>query len=104
MLAESGGGPRKLYYVTIPESSISEIGNEDVKGVVTRPDDEVTTIIDISGHLDAKIRALEAHSLQQDAQWLAGMFRQAGEADWAGRESLYIAKPKTLRKETDIFA
>ncbi|MFC1994630.1 PIG-L deacetylase family protein [Chloroflexota bacterium] len=104
MLAASGGGARKLYYVTIPESSIRDIGNEDIKGVVTRPDDEVTTIIDISSHLDVKIRALEAHSSQQDAQWLAEMFRQAGEASWAGRESLYLAKPRHLGKEIDIFA
>ena len=58
MLTESGDGPRKLYYVTIPESAISEIGNEDLAGVNTRPDDEVTTTINISGYVGTKIRAL----------------------------------------------
>lgn len=103
MLAESANGPRKLYYVTIPESAFAEMGNEDLDGIITRPDDEVTTTVSIIGYLDTKIRALEAHSSQQDARWLAGMFRQAGEESWAGRESLYLAIPGNSSKETDIF-
>ena len=103
MLTESGGGPRKLYYVTIPESALTEIGNEDLAGVRTRPDDEVTTMINISGYIDTKIRALEAHNSQQDARWLAEMFRKAGRASWVGREFLYLAKPRNPIKESDIF-
>ncbi len=103
MLTESGSGPRKLYYVTIPESALAEIGNEDLDGIITRPDEEVTTTINITGHLDTKIRALEAHSSQQDARWLAEMFRQAGEANWVGGEFLYLVIPRSPRKETDIF-
>jgi LmbE family N-acetylglucosaminyl deacetylase len=78
MLTEAGDGPRKLYYVTIPQSVLADVGSEDVNGVVTRPDDEITTTIDISGHLDTKIRALKAHSSQQDARWLAEIFEQFG--------------------------
>lgn len=103
MLAKSSGGPRKLYYVTIPESALAEVGNEDVDGVVTRPDDEITAIINISGHLDTKIRALKAYSSQQDARWLAEIFRQAGESSWASSEFLYLARPRNPVKETDIF-
>jgi LmbE family N-acetylglucosaminyl deacetylase len=72
-------------------------------GVITRPDDEVTTTIDISGHLDTKIRALKAHSSQQDARWLAEIFEQFGEANGVAREFLYLAKPRKTTKETDIF-
>jgi len=103
MSAETGSGPRKLYYVTIPESLLTDIGSEDVDGVITRPDDEITTIIDISGHLDTKIRALKAHSSQQDARWLAEMFQQAGQVSGVTREFLYLAKPKKTTKEADIF-
>ncbi|MFC2021361.1 hypothetical protein ACFLU1_06255 [Chloroflexota bacterium] len=92
-----------MYYVTIPKSALTEIGNEELDDIQTRPDDEVTTTINISQHLDTKIRALEAHSSQQDARWLAEMFRQAGKASWAGREFLYLAIPDTPKKETDIF-
>ncbi len=103
MLTESSGGPRKLYYVTIPEHALNEIGNEDLAGVRTRPDDEVTTMISISGYIDTKIRALEAHSSQQDARWLAEMFRQAREAGWVGMEFFYLAIPGNPVKESDIF-
>lgn len=102
-LAESGTGPGRLYYVTIPESAIVEIDDEGIKGVSTRPDSEVTTIINISGYLEAKIQALEAHNSQEDARWLAGMFRQVGEEGWAGSEFLYQARPGNPGKETDIF-
>lgn len=102
-LAESDDGPRKLYYVTIPESAVTEINREDIEGVLTRPDEEVTTIIDISGYLDNKIQSLMAHSSQGDARWLVEVFRQAGESSWAGREYLYLAKPGNSGKETDIF-
>ncbi len=37
MLVKSGGGPRKLYYVTIPESAVSEINSDDIERVITRP-------------------------------------------------------------------
>jgi LmbE family N-acetylglucosaminyl deacetylase len=103
MLKKSRGSPRKLYYVTIPKSALSEVGNQDVEGVITRPDNEITTTIDISEHLDTKIRALDAHRSQQDARWLAEMFRQAGKSNWAGKEFLYLASPRNKGKETDIF-
>ena len=103
MSTEVGNGPRKLYYVTIPESVLTDVGGEHVNGVITRPDDEVTTIIDISRHLDTKIRALQAHSSQQDARWLAEVFQQSAELTGVSREFLYLAKPKKTTKETDIF-
>jgi LmbE family N-acetylglucosaminyl deacetylase len=103
MSTEAGNGPRKLYYVTIPESVLTDVGGEHANGVITRPDDEVTTIIDISRHLDTKIRALQAHSSQQDARWLAEIFQQSAELTGVSREFLYLAKPKKTTKETDIF-
>jgi LmbE family N-acetylglucosaminyl deacetylase len=103
MSTEAGTGPRKLYYVTIPESVLTDLGGENANGVMTRPDDEVTAIIDISGHLDTKIRALQAHSSQQDARWLAEIFQQAAESTGVSREFLHLARPKKTSRETDIF-
>ncbi len=101
MFTQAGNGPRKLYYVTIPESVLTDVGGEH--GVITRPDDEITTIIDISRHLDTKIRALKAHNSQQDARWLAEIFQQFGEVSGVSREFFYLAKPKKATKETDMF-
>jgi LmbE family N-acetylglucosaminyl deacetylase len=103
MSTEAGSGPRKLYYVTIPASVLADVGGEHASGVVTRPDDEVTTMIDITRHLDTKIRALQAHSSQQDARWLAEIFQQSAESTGASREFLYLARPRKTTKETDIF-
>jgi len=38
-LTESGGGPRKLYYVPIPKSRLADIGGEAAESLVARPDD-----------------------------------------------------------------
>jgi LmbE family N-acetylglucosaminyl deacetylase len=103
-LAASGEGPRKLYYVTVPASAFAVPGDENVEGVLTRPDEEITTRIDITGYLETKVRALTAHHSQEDARWLAAMFRQAGESGWAGQEYFYLARPEGARKETDLFA
>jgi LmbE family N-acetylglucosaminyl deacetylase len=103
MSTEAGAGPRKLYYVTIPESALTNVGGEHANGVITRPDDEVTTIIDISRHLDTKIRALRAHSSQQDARWLAEVFQQSAELTGVSREFFYLARPRKTIKEADIF-
>jgi LmbE family N-acetylglucosaminyl deacetylase len=103
MITEAGNGPRKLYYVTIPESVVADVGGGDVNGVMTRPDDEITTIIDISRYLDTKIRALRSHSSQQDARWLADVFQQSAQSTGVSREFFYLAKPRKTTKETDIF-
>jgi LmbE family N-acetylglucosaminyl deacetylase len=102
-LVAERNGSRKLNYVTIPESAFATAGIGDAGGVATRPDDEITTTIDITEYLDAKIRALEAHSSQEDARWLADMFRRSGASGWAAHEYLYLASPRDSRKETDLF-
>jgi LmbE family N-acetylglucosaminyl deacetylase len=102
-ITESGGGPRKLYYVTIPRSAFSGTESDGAEGVITRPDDEITTVIDIAEIFDIKIRALESYRSQQDARWLVEMFRQVGKSGWAGRECYFLASQKTPVKETDLF-
>ena len=103
-LAKSGNGPRKLYYVTISKRALNETGNQDAHDIITRPDDEITTVIDISEYIEAKIRAIRAHSSQQDARWLADMFQQARESRWARSEFFHLAYPRKQGKESDIFA
>jgi len=92
--------PAKLYYVTLPASLVP---NADELGIVTRPDDEVTTTIDITGFLELKIRAVECHRSQQDARQFVQMLRQNKAAIFAGKEFLYLANPTAHDKETDLF-
>jgi LmbE family N-acetylglucosaminyl deacetylase len=99
-LTGQDGGPRKLYYATIPEGVVP---NADELGIITRPGDEVTTTIDISDHFGMKIQAISAHRSQQDAREFVEMLREAREWPFAHQEFLYLANPRASGKETDLF-
>jgi LmbE family N-acetylglucosaminyl deacetylase len=99
-LAAAGRAPRKLYYVTIPAGAVPEGQGDDI---VTRPDDEVTTEIDISDLVDLKIRAIAAHRSQQDAWEFVEMLKRGREAPFARREYLFLASDPARRKETDLL-
>lgn len=90
---------RKLYYVTIPESS-AEVN--DFSGIATCPDSEVTTEIDISDFIDIKIKAIAAHRSQQDSADFIG-FLKSGESDFTRKEFFYLKSGNAVGKETDIF-
>lgn len=86
---------KKLYWFTWPESSGSE--------VATRPDDEITTVIDIRGFLDRKVQAIAAHRSQPDVVEFLEELRKEDNADWAGKEYFYLANRKVTTRENDLF-
>ena len=98
-LVVGGKGPRKLYYVTIPASAASDSDFD----VATRPDDQVTTAIDITGYLDKKIKAISAHRSQQDAREFIEFLQQDKESIFARKEFLYLANSGVKSKETDLL-
>jgi N-acetylglucosamine malate deacetylase 2 len=99
-LSAEGRGPRKLYYVTIAKSAVP---NADDFGVATRPDEEVTISIDISGFLDSKNQAIAAHRSQKDAREFIEMLKEGRGSGFAQKEYLYLALPRSSRKEIDLF-
>jgi len=97
------GGPQKLYWSTLPEGRAKEAGWE----VATRPDDEVTTVIDVSACVDRKRRAIAAHRSQPDARDFLLSFED-GSATEADRELLaheyfYLVNGPAGLKEADLF-
>ena len=92
--------PRKLYYVTIPDSFVP---NASELGVATRPDSEVTTAIDIIDYIGVKIQVMATYKSQQDAREVVKMFQENKESRFATTESLYLAIPRISDKETDLF-
>jgi LmbE family N-acetylglucosaminyl deacetylase len=90
-------GARKLYYVTVPRSMLPDPGG---MGITARPDDEVTTAIDIRDYLDLKVGAIEAHRSQRDALEFVQMLRGSRELAFASREFFYRARPEPSGKET----
>ncbi len=99
-MSADGNSPRKLYYVTIPQSVVPA-SEED--RIATRPDDEVTTSIDITDYLDFKIRAIAVHKSQKDAREFIEMLQDEREAGSVIKEYLYRASPPGTSKETDLF-
>lgn len=92
--------PRKLFYVTIPESVVP---NADEYGIYTRPDEEVTRTIDISSYLEVKIQAIATHRSQEDSRQFAEMLKQGKESLFANNEFFYLANDKDMVKGTDLF-
>jgi len=101
-LLKQENSSRRLYYVTLPQSAVPDAGE---RGIATRPDNEITTIIDISDYLDLKFRAIEAHRSQQDARDFLGTLQQSRDSRFTSREFFYLAKPRLPKpkKETDLF-
>lgn len=99
-LGEKDKGPRKLYYVTIPESALPDA---ETMGIRTRPDREVTTIIDIRDFWDLKKRAIAAHRTQQDARDFIEMLDQIKDPGLWIKEYYYLAWPEKAVQETDLF-
>ena len=94
MLVRKDSSLRKLYYVT---TDTSEIGG------ATRPDEQVTTAIDISDYLDIKIRAVAAHRSQHDARDFVEMLEQNKTLSSSAREFFYLANPMNSTKETALL-
>ena len=93
--------PRKLYYHILPDSAVPDASE---LGVTTRPDEQVTTTINISDYLDIKIRAVAAHRSQQDARDFVEMLKQSQDSSFSTREFFYLINASDSRKETDLFS
>ncbi len=99
-LCRDDDAKRKLYYVTIPESALGDRGQ---LGVTSRPDDEVTTRIDIGGQLDGKLRAMAVYRSQRGAAEFIEMLESNRQSPLATTEHLYLAVPRDASHETDLF-
>lgn len=121
------GGPRILYHVVIPRSGIGALERflealaatrEDVAAAppseddllqqrrfveCARPDEEVTTVVDVRAALDRKLAALAAHASQmRDGGW-AGAQRTSVE-QFLGWETFVRVDPPPMpgERETDL--
>jgi hypothetical protein len=90
-----------LYYSVLPESIIAQWGLGGLNGV---PDDQVTTILDVSPYSEMKLKAVYCqrnHSLDY-TRWL----ESSGGKQW--NEEHFILAASTLgkrnRRERDLFA
>jgi len=116
--AAEPGGPTVLYHQAIPRSEIMRMGEmraamepapvpdappppppseDDLLQQrrfveLSRPDDEITTIVDVRDVLDRKLAALASHESQMQGNDWASAPREAVDA-WLGRESFVRVDP-----------
>lgn len=97
----SAYGPQKLYYAVLPESIITLWKLDNLHGV---PDEQVTTILDVSPYSEMKMKAVycQRHHSQDFARWRkanAGM-------EWNEEHFILAASNvhRRTRKERDLFA
>lgn len=93
--------PSKLYYSVLPQSWVTRWGLQELNGV---PDNQVTTILDVSPYSDMKLKAVycQRHHSQDYGRW-----REAnGGMQWNEEHFILAASHlgKRAKKERDLFA
>ncbi|MCO5970084.1 PIG-L family deacetylase [Actinoallomurus soli] len=114
--AEATGIPRKLYHTAISRAGIAQMmdhlrstgvdmGEFELPEDFGTPDEEITTVVDVSAYFERKLKALKAHASQGDTGFMLGMpdevQRQVlGREDFVRRFSAVSAPDR----EDDLFA
>jgi mycothiol conjugate amidase Mca len=113
--------PRKLYYSAIPRSQADrmrqierEAGLSSAAGdsedafpeELITPDERITTVIDVSASIDAKLDALEAHRTQMGPPlWFSTVPRSVWRSVWATEHFVRAAsRVPAPDREDDLFA
>lgn len=93
--------PSKLYYSVLPSSWVARWGLNELNGV---PDEQITTILDVSPYSDMKLRAVycQRHHSQDYARWR----ETNGGMQWNEEHFILAASHlgKRAKKERDLFA
>ena len=108
--------PRLLYYVCFPRSNFRKIWEKMLElGIkppfasegldeIGSPDDDVTTLVDVSSHVDTKIASLECHRTQIDSNGPFGLLPQDYLREIMGTEYFTLAAYPPGEKEADLLA
>lgn len=119
------GIPAKLYYTAVPRSAMMDMGQRmrelgiefppEVRGDTEdaepqlpdwlTPDEELTTVVDVSGYTDAKFDSLHCHESQSDNIFFLNMGREVF-GQLMTREAFVRAFDRTNARlpEDDLFA
>lgn len=93
--------PSKLYYSVLPSSWVMRWGLDKLNGV---PDDEITTVLDVSPYSEMKLRAVycQRHHSQDYARWR----ETNGGMQWNEEHFILAASHlgKRTKREKDLFA
>ncbi|MGE5286958.1 MAG: GlcNAc-PI de-N-acetylase, partial [Micromonosporaceae bacterium] len=106
--------PRKLYFTAVPRTRIRELFARlrdagmpapDLPADFGTPDEEITTVVDVSRYAERKRKALQAHASQGDNLFLLRLPEDLQERAFSQesfvRHFSLVAAPEN---ETDLFA
>jgi len=113
--AERTGVPDKLYYTAIPRSGIKQMfdavrdsGVEidfDPPDDFGTPDELITSVVDVSEHVEAKRKALEAHASQGENIFLLRMPEEMQRAAFSFEAFVrHFCRVDAPDREDDLFA
>jgi LmbE family N-acetylglucosaminyl deacetylase len=114
--ASSTGIPAKLYYAAIPRSGFQQVRQmlresgttiEEVEQIPPdfgTPDEDITTMVDVSGYVDQKLRALAAHASQTENFFLTRLPEQILALVLSREFFTLRSAPPDLKNEEDLFA
>jgi LmbE family N-acetylglucosaminyl deacetylase len=93
--------PSKLYYSVLPQSWVARWGLQELNGV---PDDQVTTVLDVSPYSEMKLKAVycQRHHSQDYARWR----ETNGGMQWNEEHFILAASHlgRRSKREKDLFA
>lgn len=113
--ADRSGVPDKLYYAAIPRSGIRqmfdavreagiEIGFDPPDDFGT-PDELITSTVDVSAHVEAKRKALEAHASQGENIFLLRLPEEMQRAAFSSESFIrHRCRVQAPGREDDLFA
>ena len=108
--------PSLLYYVCFPRNNFRKLWEKmlemgikppfasEVLDKVGSPDDEVTTVIDVSSHVDIKITSLECHATQLQPDGPFGTLPKAYMREIMSTEFFTLASSPLGETDADILA
>jgi LmbE family N-acetylglucosaminyl deacetylase len=113
--AESSGIPAKLYYTAVPRRRVRELFaylketgvniEQELPEDFGTPDEEITTVVDVTPYAEPKRKALQAHASQGDNIFLLRMPEDVQQQAF-GFESFvrHFSRVPALDAEDDLFA
>jgi LmbE family N-acetylglucosaminyl deacetylase len=93
--------PKKLYYSVLPHSFLNRWGLRGLAGV---PDDQVTTVLDVSLYSEAKLRTLycQRNHMLDYARWLSDDTKVQWDEEYFALAASNLRRRS--RAENDLFA
>ena len=114
--AEQTGIPAKLYYGAVPRSGFAQLREllassgmptaqlDELPADFGKPDEEITTVVDVSAYVDQKRRSLAAHASQTENFFFNHLPEDILFTVLSSESFILRDAPASMAREDDLFA